>query len=66
MELENIILSEVSQVQKAKGHMFSLICGRQIQYKYKLYHIYICIYPEDVSQSGTVRGNKGRRKRREE
>jgi hypothetical protein len=27
MELENIILSEVSQVQKAKGHVFSLICG---------------------------------------
>jgi hypothetical protein len=27
MELENIILSEASQVQKAKGHMFSLICG---------------------------------------
>jgi hypothetical protein len=27
MELENIILSEVSQVQKAKGYMFSLICG---------------------------------------
>jgi hypothetical protein len=27
MELENIILSEVSQVQKAKRHMFSLICG---------------------------------------
>jgi hypothetical protein len=27
MDLENIILSEVSQVQKAKGHMFSLICG---------------------------------------
>jgi hypothetical protein len=27
MELENIILSEVSQVQKNKGHMFSLICG---------------------------------------
>jgi hypothetical protein len=26
MELENIILSEVSQVHKAKGHMFSLIC----------------------------------------
>jgi hypothetical protein len=25
-ELENIILSEVSQVQKAKGYMFSLIC----------------------------------------
>jgi hypothetical protein len=27
MELENIILSEVSQAQKAKNHMFSLICG---------------------------------------
>jgi hypothetical protein len=25
-ELENIILSEVSQAQKAKNHMFSLIC----------------------------------------
>jgi hypothetical protein len=27
MELENIILSELSQVQKARGHVFSLICG---------------------------------------
>jgi hypothetical protein len=27
MELESIILSEVSQVQKARGCMFSLICG---------------------------------------
>jgi hypothetical protein len=27
MELENNILSEVSQLQKAKSHMFSLICG---------------------------------------
>jgi hypothetical protein len=27
MELENIILSEVSQVQKAKNYMFSIICG---------------------------------------
>jgi hypothetical protein len=26
MELENIILSEVSQAQKVKNHMFSLIC----------------------------------------
>jgi hypothetical protein len=26
MELENHILSEVSQAQKAKNHMFSLIC----------------------------------------
>jgi hypothetical protein len=27
MELEIIILSEVSQAQKTKNHMFSLICG---------------------------------------
>jgi hypothetical protein len=27
MELENIILSEVSQAQKTKNHMCSLICG---------------------------------------
>jgi hypothetical protein len=27
MELENIILSEVSQAHKTKNHMFSLICG---------------------------------------
>jgi hypothetical protein len=27
MELENIILSEVSQAQKAKSLMFPLICG---------------------------------------
>jgi hypothetical protein len=27
MELENIILSEVSQVQKTKGCRFFLICG---------------------------------------
>jgi hypothetical protein len=26
-ELENIILSEVSQAQEAKNHMFSLMCG---------------------------------------
>jgi hypothetical protein len=27
LELENIILSEVSQIQKVKGCMSSLICG---------------------------------------
>jgi hypothetical protein len=27
MEMENIILSKVSQAQKTKNHMFSLICG---------------------------------------
>jgi hypothetical protein len=30
MELENIILSKVSQAQKTKNHMFSFICGLQI------------------------------------
>jgi hypothetical protein len=32
------MLSEVSQAQKDKGHMFSLICERQTQYKYKQYY----------------------------
>jgi hypothetical protein len=27
IKLENIILSEVSQAQKTKNHIFSLICG---------------------------------------
>jgi hypothetical protein len=27
VELENITLSEISQTQKTKNHMFSLICG---------------------------------------
>jgi hypothetical protein len=27
-ELENIMLSDISQIQKNKGHMFSLISGR--------------------------------------
>jgi hypothetical protein len=33
MELENIILSKVSQTQKAKNLMFSLIYGLQTQNK---------------------------------
>jgi hypothetical protein len=28
IELENIILSNASQDEKDKGHIFSLICGR--------------------------------------
>jgi hypothetical protein len=28
MELEDLMLSEISQVQKDKGRMFSFICGR--------------------------------------
>jgi hypothetical protein len=30
MELENIFLSEVSQAQKTKNHLFSLTCGLKI------------------------------------
>jgi hypothetical protein len=38
MELENIILSEISQVQKVKGCIFSLICGIWTQCKCKQYY----------------------------
>jgi hypothetical protein len=31
MELENIILSEVTQAQKTNNQMFSLICGLTIK-----------------------------------
>jgi hypothetical protein len=34
MELEKIILSEVSQAQKTKSRMFSLICGLEIKGKH--------------------------------
>jgi hypothetical protein len=35
MEVENITLSEVSQVQKTKDHIFSFIFRIYTQYKYK-------------------------------
>jgi hypothetical protein len=35
MELENIILSKVSQAQKTNNRMFSLICGLYIKGKYR-------------------------------
>jgi hypothetical protein len=41
MELENILLSEVSQIQKAKGHMFSLLCGIELIQIQKYYEIQI-------------------------
>jgi hypothetical protein len=34
MELEIIILSKISQAQKTKNHMFSLICGLYIKGKH--------------------------------
>jgi hypothetical protein len=66
MKLENIILSEVSQVQKAKGCIFFLTCGKQAQYKIKQHYIHIEIYTEHVSKSGTGRDYQGKRKRRKE
>jgi hypothetical protein len=30
-KLENIVLPEVNQAQKIKGHMFSLICRRSTE-----------------------------------
>jgi hypothetical protein len=48
MELENIMLSEVIQVQKNKGCVFSLI--------YNIY-IYTHTYIQYVSRSRTVRGD---------
>jgi hypothetical protein len=59
MELKNFILSEVIHVQKAKDHMFSLICGIWTQYKDKHYYIYIQMYTEHVPKGGTDRGDQG-------
>ena len=36
MDLENIMLSEISQSEKDKYHMISLICGRNLMKKTKL------------------------------
>jgi hypothetical protein len=33
--MENIIVTEVSQTQKAKTHIFSLICGIQVHQYYE-------------------------------
>jgi hypothetical protein len=38
MELENIILGEVSQIQNAKVYLFSIIHEIQVPYKYKQYY----------------------------
>jgi hypothetical protein len=46
MKLENIIFSNVCQVQKAKGHVFFFICETKPQYKYKQY------YDKEVYQRG--------------
>jgi hypothetical protein len=36
------VLPEVNQAQKIKGHMFSLICRRSTEWKYKKYYDIIC------------------------
>jgi hypothetical protein len=51
MELENIILSEVSQVQEAKNHMFFLICGIQQYYEKQV-----------MLRGGHVREGEGKRR----
>jgi hypothetical protein len=56
MELENTILSEVSQVQEDKGRMFSLMWKIDPIQTQALSHVHI-IYTEHVSKSETSRGN---------
>jgi hypothetical protein len=66
MQLEDIMLSEVSKVQKDKDHMFSLICGRQIQMMNiytKPTQSYANLHVERVCNSGTTLWNwEGERK----
>jgi hypothetical protein len=63
MEQENIFLSEVSQVQKAKGCMFSLICKTKAQYKYKQYIYYIQSMHSKVGLAEETKG-KGKKERK--
>jgi hypothetical protein len=57
VELKNI-LSEVTQVQKTKGCIFSLECGILIQYKYKQY------YDKQVTQRGDCISEKDSKRRK--
>jgi hypothetical protein len=64
MELEDIVLSNVSQVQKDKGLMFSLVCERYIQ-KINIYtqtNITIYIYIENVFVIEELRGRRKRKR----
>jgi hypothetical protein len=58
MELESITLSEVSQVQKAKGCVFPLICGTQTQHKYKQHY-----EMQLMLKGGHIRARKGKKRR---
>jgi hypothetical protein len=55
MELENIILSEGNQAQKAKSHMFSLICGIQTSYKYNIIMKHWSHWGEVIHRKSTVK-----------
>jgi hypothetical protein len=63
MELENIMLSELSQVQKDESCMFSLRVEDRSKCKYKHYHIYV--YTEHVQKWDCYRrlGEEGKKKR---
>jgi hypothetical protein len=54
MQLKNIMLSEVSQVQKDKGYMFTLMCRRQIQIQIQTLS-YIYIHMQNMSTGGEER-----------
>jgi hypothetical protein len=66
IELEKIMLNEVSQVQKDKSHTFSLICGRQIQIQitsiiiYRIYTYRTCFQLWDYQKR---QGEEGKKKR---
>jgi hypothetical protein len=59
---KNILINEVSQVQKAKVHLFSLICGIKIN-RNKSNIIYTeIIYTEKLCKTWTSIGDQERRK----
>jgi hypothetical protein len=69
MQLEDIMLGEVSQAEKDKGCMFSLICGRQIQ-RVNIYTktnmIIFKLIAERVCNTATVLWNLGKEERKRE
>jgi hypothetical protein len=68
-KLKVIVSSKVSQVQKDKGHMFSLICRKQIQ-KINIYpntNMIIYMYIENIfAIVGLFEGTRGRKERKRE
>jgi spore germination protein GerM len=57
-EQENKMLSEVSQVEKDKNHVFSYMWKIDPNTTTSIsIYTHICVYTEHVSKSGTVRGD---------